>query len=280
MYRKIKSLEWSARKLRVPLLTKGLILDVGSGGNPHPFADVLLEKYQDNQHRYSSITADRPIVLGDANNMPFKANAFEYSLAYHILEHIETPDLFIDELARVSSRGYIETPNALYEMIHPFNVHCLEIFTLDHRLVIRKKPGARGTSNFVTQTDLLNSDLNWRKFFYSNPKYFHNCYYWDGEIEYEIQNPEQDLSWFAGQNVLDETVPFASPRKSLLSIARPHFRKLFKLLRHKNFDLHSILACPDCKSALERESDLYICSNKTCSLRYKAKPIPDFNTSV
>lgn len=264
------------RKLKLPIFGKGLILDVGSGANPHPFADVLLEKYLDNTHRFKAAKIDRPTVLGDASRMPFKENAFQYALAYHVLEHLHEPGQFLDELQRVAAGGYIETPNALYERIHPFNVHLLEVMNLNNTLYINKKLGPVG-DDFIGKMDLLQQDSDWSKFFYSNPKMFHTQYYWDKEISYELVNSDADTAWFDDPSTdtahHEPLVPTGrSPRAGLLS--------LMKKLNFKKFDLDSILACPECKSEVERQNDIYICSEPTCHLKYSASPIPDFNNPI
>ncbi|WOE74801.1 methyltransferase domain-containing protein [Alterisphingorhabdus coralli] len=262
------------RKLKVPMFSKGLVLDVGSGANPHPFADVLLEKYLDNTHRFKAAKIDRPTVLGDASKMPFKDNAFQHSLAYHVLEHLHEPGQFLDELQRISVGGYIETPNALYERIHPFDVHLLEVFNLNDTLYIHKKSGPVG-DDFIGEMDLLSQDSDWSKFFYSNPKMFHTQYYWNKEISYRILNDSADTSWFddpstATSHHMPAGSSGNSPRAGLIS--------LLKKLNRKRFDLDSILACPECKSDVKRENDIYTCTG--CGLKYSAVPIPDFNNPV
>src|SRR5437870_3247712 len=96
-----KRICWSLRKVQLPIKPSDLVLDVGSGSNPHPAADILLERYIDTKHRYDQLVADRPIVLGDACKMPFRDKAFDYIIAFHVLEHVRTPETFLKELVRV-----------------------------------------------------------------------------------------------------------------------------------------------------------------------------------
>ena len=131
---------WSLRKLQLPIGATDLVLDVGSGASPHPRADVLLERYVSGQHRHGAVAVvDRPIVIADACRMPFKDKAFDYVIAFHILEHIPTPDLFLRELMRVAKAGYIETPNVMFERLVPYDVHCLEVMNVNGRLVMYKR---------------------------------------------------------------------------------------------------------------------------------------------
>ena len=45
--------------------------------------------------------------------MPFKDKEFDFVIASHVLEHVEDVNFFINELQRISSRGYIELPTIL-----------------------------------------------------------------------------------------------------------------------------------------------------------------------
>ena len=50
---------------------------------------------------------------------------------------------FLNELQRVGRAGYIETPNAVFERLVPYDVHVLEIMDVDDELVIHKKSSAK-----------------------------------------------------------------------------------------------------------------------------------------
>src|SRR5690606_38370331 len=122
------------------------------------------------------------------------------------------------------------------------------------RLYINKKPGPVG-DDFIGQMDLLQQDSGWSKFFYSNPKMFHTQYYWDKEISYEIVNSDANTDWFNDPSTATDHHEFSgssgsSPRAGLIS--------LMKKLNRKKFDLDSILACPECKSGVERYNDIYV----------------------
>jgi Methyltransferase domain len=107
-----------------------VVLDVGSGQSPFPRADVLLEKFpDDNVHRAGDAVdaADPRLVIGDACAMPFGDGQFDFVLASHVVEHVEDPVAFCREVVRVGRRGYIETPGWLGDMLlrepfHPWRV--------------------------------------------------------------------------------------------------------------------------------------------------------------
>lgn len=93
------------------------VLDVGSGHRPNRRANVLIDnELNETEHRSgkkASIPSGKKMVVGDAHNMPFEDKEFDFIIASHIAEHIDDPEQFCKELARVGKRGYIETPGAL-----------------------------------------------------------------------------------------------------------------------------------------------------------------------
>src|SRR5438132_10142354 len=159
---------WSLRKASLPIKPSDLVLDVGSGDSPHPAADVLLERYLNPKHRYSPMVVDRPTVLADACKMPFPDKAFDYVIAFHVLEHVNDPASFLLELQRVGKAGYIETPNALFERLVPYDVHLLEIMNIEGTLIINKKSSAR-PDQFLNELNLMKHSTPWNRLFYGNP---------------------------------------------------------------------------------------------------------------
>src|SRR5579872_6345456 len=72
-------LAWPLRRLHVPVTTDALVLEVGSGGNPFPRSNVLLDAYEASRERnYQPLVNDRPTVLGLVENMPFRDGAFDF----------------------------------------------------------------------------------------------------------------------------------------------------------------------------------------------------------
>ncbi len=107
--------------------TDWLVLDIGSGHNPHPRANVLVDKFLlDNNEvvgrsgRTAVISTGKHFVVADACAMPFASNAFDFIIASHIAEHIEDINSFCSELNRVGEGGYLETPSKIAEILrHP-----------------------------------------------------------------------------------------------------------------------------------------------------------------
>ena len=136
-------------KVRTPLdrfdldiKKKDLVLEVGSGDNPNYRANVLVEKYvDDNFHRGGEVRIypHQKFVNVDGQNMPFKNKEFDYVICNQVLEHVDDPIGFVNELKRVAKRGYIETPSLIGESLFPKKSHkwlCLEI---DKKIVLYDK---------------------------------------------------------------------------------------------------------------------------------------------
>lgn len=81
-----------------------LVLDIGSGHNPHPRADVLMDRYIeeniDRSGKLVKIDKKRPFIIADAQYLPFKDKVIDYIIASHIAEHVEDPEKFCTELIR------------------------------------------------------------------------------------------------------------------------------------------------------------------------------------
>lgn len=104
--------------------TNWRVLDLGSGHNPHPRADVLVDRSlledAERSGRRAVLPFDKPFVVADACAMPFKDNAFDFVICSHVAEHIEAVDSFCSELNRVTQKGYLETPSKFAEVLrHP-----------------------------------------------------------------------------------------------------------------------------------------------------------------
>jgi SAM-dependent methyltransferase len=249
------------------------VLDVGSGANPHPRADVLLERHVSGQHRHGAVAvADRPIVFADACRMPFKDKAFDYVIAFHILEHIPTPELFLNELMRIAKAGYVETPNVMFEQLIPYDVHCLEVMNLGDRLFIRKKP-ARASDPFIAKLNIVAKSPRWNAFFYGNPEYFHVRYHWAHRIDFEVANPEEPCSWYmrGAEDSDDSEVPRSTGAGGLRGAATNALRS-FYAFRRPLPDLRPLLVCPDCRSPLVDDDATFLCQD--CGRIYPARPWP------
>lgn len=88
------------------------VLDIGSGGDPFPYATHLADLHiEPSRHRSSEFRTDgKPVTVCDIHDMPFEDKEFDYVVASHILEHVDNPAKACREIQRVGKAGYIESP--------------------------------------------------------------------------------------------------------------------------------------------------------------------------
>ena len=84
------------------------ILDIGCGYGANEFANTICD-VQD----LSKFYKDKNFIKLENKQLPFKDNEFDFVIASHVLEHVEDLKFFINELERVSKKGYIELPTKL-----------------------------------------------------------------------------------------------------------------------------------------------------------------------
>jgi SAM-dependent methyltransferase len=88
------------------------VLDIGSGGDPFPFATHLVDRFlEPTPHRAGSIVQrDKPLVSADIHQLPFRDKCFDFVYCAHVLEHTADPLRACAEIMRIGKRGYLETP--------------------------------------------------------------------------------------------------------------------------------------------------------------------------
>tara|TARA_Y100000590_G_scaffold416306_1_gene514926 strand:- start:1792 stop:2406 length:615 start_codon:yes stop_codon:yes gene_type:complete len=87
---------------------KWKILDIGCGYRAHPSASVIAD-VQDLSNYYK----EKNFIKINEKKLPFKDKEFDFVIASHVIEHVEDFQFFINELERISSKGYIELPSRL-----------------------------------------------------------------------------------------------------------------------------------------------------------------------
>ncbi len=251
-----ESLAWSLRRLHCPVDSHALVLEVGSGGNPYPRANVLLDAYEESRHRHwVPLIADRPTVLGFVENLPFKDKVFDFVIACHVLEHSAEPERFLGELQRVSRAGYIEAPDAFFERINPYRDHHLEI-TVRDGLIIRKKSAWQVDSGLVELYEHRAKAIFTRFTLPHHPFRFHVRYYWQATIDFRVVNPEVNCEW----SVLESPTSGALPRRNqkVRGVARGLLRRMFSQnRRNHSLDLLKLLRCPACRSENLRREEIW-----------------------
>ena len=120
----MKSFKWyptGNSKTKIAFSTKWLVMDVGSGHNPHPRADVLVDRFLlDDTERSGQklvLPQNKYFVVADACAMPFKEKIIDFAICSHVAEHIDDIEGFFLELNRVAGKGYLETPSKIAEIL-------------------------------------------------------------------------------------------------------------------------------------------------------------------
>lgn len=252
---------WALRRFHTPVSPDALVLEVGSGGNPYPRSNVLLDAYETSRERHwAPLASDRPTVLGFVENLPFRDHAFDFVIAAHVLEHSPQPELFIAELQRVAKAGYIEVPDAFLERVNPYRDHRLEITCRNQTLVIRKKASWRADPEVVELYEDRVKPVLTRDLVPRHPFEFHVRFYWENRIAYQVVNPEVDAGWPSPAVDSHTSAPSASAR------ARQFVREALRGLlsqrrRNASIDLLPLLRCTACHSVdLQRHAHELKCS--------------------
>ncbi|MDQ5825183.1 MAG: methyltransferase domain-containing protein [Chloroflexota bacterium] len=251
-----------------------LVLDVGSGHNPNPRSDILCDRYiEDDTERAGAIKIDRPLVVADAHNLPFKDKSFDYVIASHIIEHMDDPALFCSELARVSKRGFIASPTELAEHMFHWPFHKWYVNKLGNKLVLHPKENT--TSPFGELFDYLYEYNPWfARFHRSLPDMFWMEYEWEGNIQVEIRdrsplNLEDERA--LKRMVIPRERIITSLKRTGITVADnyiPRFARnaITRLRRQKRtqvriINLEGILACPACGGDIKRLRDAMKCQS-------------------
>lgn len=257
------------------------VLEIGSGHNPNIRADVLCDKFiDDDEQRGGMIVTDRPMVEADGQFLPFADGAFDYVICLHVLEHVEDPHLLLSEIMRVSSRGYIETPSEIGERIYGWHYHNWIVNRIDDRLVLQRNE-KRSEFGQLFHT-LAARNKYWRKFHITHHNLFLVQYEWEDKIDYEILDQQESaldlkspktieelLTYTYSKHIHDEfllTLKSAVPR-SIVSRAKSI---LAKSRSRQTKPLKEILVCPLCKGEITwEEQNLY------CTFCEQSYPIID-----
>jgi ubiquinone/menaquinone biosynthesis C-methylase UbiE len=64
---------------------------------------------------------EKKFTLIKNKKLPFANKEFDFVISSHVLEHIDDISFFIDELQRISNKGYIEVPSRLEDNIVDVN---------------------------------------------------------------------------------------------------------------------------------------------------------------
>jgi len=179
------------------------ILEIGPGANPFFRSDVFLEKrFSSEQEHFrqngyqKSAKSEKPLYYYDGGTFPFDDNQFDYIVCSHVLEHLsfEEIDKFIENLKRVSKKGYIEFPNVFYELVNFQDVHKWFMNYRDGEILFLSKDKFKSS--------YLHKSI--REIFYGSDEYFYKSFdkfkdfyfcgfEWEDKINYRIVDNFDEL---------------------------------------------------------------------------------------
>jgi SAM-dependent methyltransferase len=247
----INKIKWATRRIYLKGIPReALVLEVGSGGNPYPRSNVLVDAYEDTRERHwEPLIHDRPTVISFVEDLPFKDKSFDYVVAAHVLEHSPYPEKFLTELQRVAKAGYIETPDAIMERLNPYKDHRLEITERFGELLIRKKSYWTTDSELVELYESKVKEIITKDVIPNNAEAFHVRFYWEDNINHKVLNPLVDCIWVPTDLDSDAQKKKRDIVYHLRNLILIIIRKLFSQnKRNKNLDILSLLRCKYCHS--------------------------------
>ena len=256
----------------MPIDPQDLVLEIGSGHNPHPRADVLCDKhFADDTERGGRLVVDRPLVIADAEALPFRDGTFDYILCTHVLEHAQDIVQFISELERVGRAGYIETPSEIGERLYGWPYHRWLVNRVGDRLVLRPKVGE---SPFGVLFHRINAtDPDFARLHDRYHPLLLVRYEWEERIDFEVREPEDAPIDLTDDVTVDSLLKgiaetsFSSRVRSWLGRRVPapwrerirSWRARSRGARRIRPDLRDLLVCPRCHGSLEWRENVIDC---------------------
>ena len=242
-----------------------LVLDVGSGQNPNLRADVLCDRFVlDASERANggALVVDRPLVVADAEELPFRDGAFDFVVCSHLLEHVRDPARLLNELQRVARRGYIETPSSVHERLYgnPFHKWLVDL----SGGALRLAPKLEARSSDPVQKwfrNLYENDLDFQYWVNENLARlgFLVQHHWSGRIDFAAEGSLAANGGFVFASP-DERAPAKGAALTLGQRAKSGISRWMRRRSRTDWKrLASLMVCSRCKSDVREEADELRC---------------------
>lgn len=210
------------------------VLEIGPGSNPHPRADIFLERrFSDEmalQQRGGTqkLETAKDIVYYDGGIFPFSDKEFDYVICSHVIEHVEDVKSFLQEMFRVAKSGYLEFPTIYYEYLYSFSVH-LQLIHFEQNELRYMPKNLSGLSAFQPVQDLFYRSL---ELGYADLIEDLKDIMFQG---FEWHNPfaARQVSTIAELTINPETVPGMPPIHKIMRRAERYF---IRRLTKKNYE--------------------------------------------
>lgn len=267
-----------------------LVLEVGSGHNPHPRSDILCDSFLDDntERQHMAIRHDRPLVIADGEHLPFKNKAFDFVLCSQVIEHAVDPIAFAREISRVGKAGLIITPQAARERIFGWPYHRWYWTLKNDTLLFSPKKTDEQTATGDFMHRLAGTDLSFQRFLAQQETKLNIHYFWKNNIKIRSNiAPKAEVLSRADQQagiILKKFSPSLTKDLNFFLAAKQTGGKNFlikrrrqwqwnikKLLRPSlNLDsLLELIVCPVCRRELSADKNRLLC--QTCHKSYPVK---------
>lgn len=175
------------------------VVDLGSGGEPFPYATHLIDLYPgETQHRYNPLKTDgKTFLQADIHNIPFADKTFDFVYCSHVLEHVDDPQQVCEEIMRIGKRGYIEVPTRMSDIIFNFthisNFHRWHVQAMGNTLIFQEyQDHERVDTKCGDIYALMHSKKEnaLRAMYRKHKNLFVHMFHWQDSFEYYVFNKE------------------------------------------------------------------------------------------
>jgi SAM-dependent methyltransferase len=201
---------------RIRATRRDLVLDAGSGSHPHSTADILVERFLEDEigHRsHTLVSRERPLVCADIQALPFPDKAFDYVVCNHVLEHVENPAQALDELARVAKRGYLALPSEFYEFVCPTHSHKWVFALSDGTLLVKRRGESHhlGMRMYGGLFFTLYALPEFKRLTSRRSKLFGVTMEWEGTIPYRLLGDNEPFYDYSNPEAVRELIELTLP---------------------------------------------------------------------
>jgi SAM-dependent methyltransferase len=165
------------------------VIDIGGGDNPFPRADVVVEPYPHNSSHRSGTAIPPGInyVEAFAEDLPFEDREFDVAISRQVLEHVQSPAAACREMMRVARRGYIETPQKIYDiLLGPNPGHNWFITLKENKLIFERRMFVRHPFRHPGLAAVPSSAAVQFLLHYEFANITNIQFYWEDKFDFEI----------------------------------------------------------------------------------------------
>ncbi len=197
-----RKIDYQRRFIKFEIDPSDIVVDIGSGGEPFPYARFLVDLYPSRtQHRYNQLRTDnKPFIRASIEHLPFKRKSLDFAYCAHVLEHVSDPAVACEELMRVAKQGYIEVPTRLSDIIFNFtkipNFHKWYVCKAGNSLIFFEYSDYERRDTKCQEFYLFahsRFDNSLRRMFRNNKDLITNMFLWKNRFSYYIFNKRGKL---------------------------------------------------------------------------------------